>query len=70
MLEQNTAVNPLTLRINIIPFGTIHIVVSNDNEISAMVDRNDDETVYEFPTGSMIGGSIIYDQPPQYSIFP
>jgi|GEM_PF-2747499 hypothetical protein len=70
MSEQYIPVSLLTIRINIVPFGTTQIIESHDNECSAMVDRNDKKTVYEFPTGSVIGGSIIYDQPLLYSTSP
>lgn len=70
MPELCTPVSLLTVQVNIVPFGTIQIIDSHYNECSAPADRSEEETAFEFPTGSVISGSIIYDPPTSYSTFP
>lgn len=70
MSELYTPVNSLKINIDIVPFGIIKIIQSYNNQCSTQAEMVEDDTAYEFPSGSMIGGSVIYDQPLIYSIFP
>lgn len=62
MPELCTPVSTLKVQVNIVPFGTIQIIDLHYNECSTPADRDEEESAFEFPTRSVISGSIIYEQ--------
>lgn len=61
MTEPCTPISTLQVQVNIVPFGTIQIIDTNYNDCSTIANRDGEELAFEFPTGSVISGSIIYE---------
>lgn len=62
MSELSTFFSTPKVQVNIVPFGSIQLINSHCNECQSPSDIDKDDTSFEFPTGSVISGSIRYDQ--------
>jgi hypothetical protein len=52
----------INVQVNIVPFGTIQIIDSYYPDYQPPEGDDEDNVAFEFPTGSVISGSIIYEQ--------
>lgn len=62
MSELCTSITSLKVQVNIVPFGTIQIIDTHYSERVPIKNQEDDEAPFEFPAGSSINDSIIYEE--------